>query len=417
MRIVLSAALSSLAFFVTLFPTSVVAAQGRSGSSEDFTFTGTIQKLPSNGLLGDWTVGDRIVRVSSSTKIEQERALATVGATVEVEGTPNSDGSVAAKEIKVLSGPGSGGGAYIKFYGTVESLPPAASGLIGVWKVSGRTVHVTPNTNIKQEKGPITVGAMVEVEGRQQGDGSVTASEVGLEKSAGGGSDDTYIEFVGQVESLPSGPGFIGDWKVSGRTVRVTSSTFLDQHNGAPKVGSVVEVKGASQSDGGVTASRIEVKDGSGGGGSSDDSTHFYGSVESLPGTSDFVGDWRVGGKVVHVSSATYLDRRHGAPAVGVYVEVEGATAADGSTNASKIEIKERHNSSSRVEFFGIVEVLPGTTGNIGDWKVSGRIVQVTSETRIKRKGGPIAVGSRVEIKGAEAADNSVNATSIKLEK
>ncbi|NOZ27595.1 MAG: hypothetical protein GXP39_06015, partial [Chloroflexi bacterium] len=44
-----------------------------------------------------------------------------------------------------------------EFRGTVESLP--SSGLIGDWVVSGRTVHVSAETRIDQEDGPVAVGA------------------------------------------------------------------------------------------------------------------------------------------------------------------------------------------------------------------------------------------------------------------
>jgi hypothetical protein len=60
-----------------------------------------------------------------------------------------------------------------KFYGNIESLPQ--SGLNGTWRVSGRNVIVTDRTYIKQEYGPVAVGAYVEVKG---GGNPFTAYEI-----------------------------------------------------------------------------------------------------------------------------------------------------------------------------------------------------------------------------------------------
>jgi hypothetical protein len=75
-----------------------------------FDFRGTIESLPAFGLIGEWRVGGRIVRVSASTRINQERAAAVIGALVEVKGSLQPDGSVDATEVEVKAGPGGGGG-------------------------------------------------------------------------------------------------------------------------------------------------------------------------------------------------------------------------------------------------------------------------------------------------------------------
>lgn len=63
--------------------------------------------------------------------------------------------------------------------GVVEAMPPV--GVVGLWQVSGRTVTVTETTEIDQEMGTLAVGAAVEVEGTEQPDGSVLASEIEFE--------------------------------------------------------------------------------------------------------------------------------------------------------------------------------------------------------------------------------------------
>ncbi len=73
--------------------------------------------------------------------------------------------------------PASASDAYqVQFTGKVNSLP--ATGLIGTWKVAGRTVHVSTRTAIDQTDGRAKVGATVQVEGFRQADGSISATSI-----------------------------------------------------------------------------------------------------------------------------------------------------------------------------------------------------------------------------------------------
>lgn len=63
-----------------------------------------------------------------------------------------------------------------KLVGPVQALP--GSGLVGDWTVAGVVVHVTPETEIDQEHGPVQVGSMVKVEGSFRTDGSLDAKDV-----------------------------------------------------------------------------------------------------------------------------------------------------------------------------------------------------------------------------------------------
>jgi hypothetical protein len=67
-------------------------------------------------------------------------------------------------------------------------------------------------------------------------------------------------EFYGVINSLPGTAGWIGDWTVGGRTVRVDPGTRIEQEHGQPAVGTSVEVKGQAQPDGSLKATKIEVK-------------------------------------------------------------------------------------------------------------------------------------------------------------
>lgn len=151
----------------------------------------------------------------------------------------------------------SGSSGNFKFYGTVQSMP---AGLYGTWVVDGRTVNVTPATQIKQKYGPITVGSYVEVKGWLQASGAVDATKVeGKRGSSGGGPvAGGYVKFYGFVQSMPA--GLYGAWIVDGRTVNVSPSTWIKQKYGPIGVGTRVEVKGYQQADGSVNAIQVEGK-------------------------------------------------------------------------------------------------------------------------------------------------------------
>ena len=61
--------------------------------------------------------------------------------------------------------------------GVVQSMP--VEGLIGEWKIAGKTVTTDSSTHIDQEDGKVGVGAMVEAKGTVQADGSLKAASDG----------------------------------------------------------------------------------------------------------------------------------------------------------------------------------------------------------------------------------------------
>ena len=127
---------------------------------------------------------------------------------------------------------------------------------------------------------------------------------------------DNETKFTGVIESLPNTAGFIGDWRVSGRTVHVTSATRIEQEDGPVAVGATVKVEGNSRPDNSVDAEEIEVKHGA-----DEGEVKFKGTIETLPATPGFVGDWRVGGRTIHVSSSTRIETEDGPVAVGAFVD------------------------------------------------------------------------------------------------
>ncbi|HKA23104.1 MAG TPA: DUF5666 domain-containing protein [Blastocatellia bacterium] len=228
--------------------------------------------------------------------------------------------------------------------------------------------------------------------------------------------DEDDFKITGVIESLPNTAGFIGDWRVSGRTIHVTSATRIEQEDGRVAVGVTVKVEGTLRSDNSVDAIEIEVKERAEGDDDDDDGQPtFKGTIEILPNAPGFIGDWRVGGRTIHVTAATKIETEFGPVAVGAFVEIKGTVRPDGSIDATKIETKSNvAGGDGRDEFKGMIESLPAG-GLVGDWKVKGRTVHVTSATVIDQEHGRIAVGAVVEVSGTLRPDGSLDAARIEV--
>ena len=382
----------------------------QASDDSDFEFTAVIETLPATtGFIGDWKVGGRTVHVTASTKLKQSDGQFAVGKTVNVEGFKQNDNSVNAKEIETKPG-SNGNNSNLKFHGVIEELPNT-TGRIGDWKISGRVVHVNATTVIDQRDGPVAVSAEVEVEGSQRADSSVDARRIHTEDESG--SNGT-TEFTGTIEGLPSAPSRVGEWAVSGRKVIVGPGTRIKQERGQVAVGVVVEVKGVLKNDGSVDAIEIETKS-STGVPNNGRVSEFYGAIESLPGATGQIGVWTVSGRKVNVTASTIIEHADRGIVVGKRVEVKGAAQADGSINASKIEIKNSSGSSGSGILYGKIETLPSATSLIGDWKIATKTVRVTAATILERKYGTIEVGAFVEVYGTTQPDGSINATKIEV--
>ncbi|MGH9836036.1 MAG: DUF5666 domain-containing protein, partial [Blastocatellia bacterium] len=216
--------------------------------------------------------------------------------------------------------------------------------------------------------------------------------------------DDDDAEITGPIISLPNTDGFIGQWQVGRTKINVTSNTKIEQDRGRIAIGAIVEVEGVKQNDGSINAGKIEVKIGPPNG----VPTKFSGQIEELPSTPGRIGDWKVAGKIIHVTATTKIEQDRGQVAVGVNVEIEGLAQNDGSINALEIEVKPDGAGGVTVKFLGRVEQLPDTNTRIGDWVVSGRMVRVTASTQLKQDRGAVMVGSLVEVEGLAQNDGVI---------
>jgi hypothetical protein len=263
MRLRVISAVALVAMVAALGPLATAAAD--EGPDHEDEFDGVIQTLPAGpGFVGDWVVSGTTVHVSADTELDDDHGAIAVGASVEVEGTANADGTFTAAEIEVRDDDegeddGEDGDdddfGRIEFEGFVQALP--ASGFVGDWRVSGLLVHVTASTEVEQDDGPIVVGTAVEVKGSLAADGSVTATRIEVEDD--GDVDDDSMSMTGTASRVPDGRQHRGMWRVSRQDVRVGRSTAI-VHESRLAEGSRVRVFGTVRGDGSIRASRVIVK-------------------------------------------------------------------------------------------------------------------------------------------------------------
>ncbi|MDX2042662.1 MAG: DUF5666 domain-containing protein [Acidobacteriota bacterium] len=220
------------------------------------------------------------------------------------------------------------------------------------------------------------------------------------------GSGD--FEFTGIIQTLPNAAGLVGDWKVAGRIVHVTSGTQLKPTDGQFVVGKFVRVEGCKQNNNSVNGKEIESKFNPGGGAA----TKFFGNIEKLPSTTGRIGDWNVAGRTVHVGMLTVIEQREVPLAIGVRVEVEGIQLPDGSVDAELVET-EAEPGGGPFDFTGTIENLSGGLNRLGEWAISGRKINVTNATRIRQEQGQIGVGVTVQVRSLVRQNGSLDALEI----
>lgn len=423
---------------------------------------GIVSTLPAEGVIGRWRVSGIPVEVSAQTEINQALGPLLPGAWVAITGKVNTEGVLVAAEVKVMptqlfhkligaltsldntkvvvdgiaidldkevkiegnptpgthvivkalvredgllaavlieladDTPGEPG-LVVKFTGRIDALPPA--GLIGDWKIAGRTVHVLSGTIIDQHKGQVKVGAFVKVEALLGDAGALTALEIHV-KRGHGDHDGSFTKFHGPVDKLPEGASLIGEWSVGGIKVLVSERTEIKSHGQPIQVGDQVKVEGWRQTDGSVRAKEIRLLEGE------EELVNFVGAIGALPSGS-LLGEWTIEGRKVTVTATTRLDTHHGDFAVGKRVMVHGVKRADGTILARFIMTLHE----PKQQFIGLISTLPD--GLVGVWQVGDVSVETTAATQFEQENGPFAVGVRVRVWGQLHTDGSMLAEKI----
>ena len=185
---------------------------------------------------GTWVVGDYTLLADAQTQIDVSRAAPAAGVIAEVKATQQADGTLHADKIKTEDA-----GEFeneAEFKGTVSAL----TGSAGAYDMQVGTQHVTTNGDTVIE-GTLSNGALVEVHGAVQPDGSVLADRIHVEDAPGQLGEK---EFHATIVTLPG--DFIGTWTfANGEVVTVDANTFIDESRGPAQAGAAAEVKAVKQ--------------------------------------------------------------------------------------------------------------------------------------------------------------------------
>ena len=279
--------------------------------------------------------------------------------------------------------------AEVEFKGSVESISGAT------YIVGGQTVITNDQTQFPDDKP--SVGALVEVEGFAQADGSVLAKEIKIEHPTGD-DDVAEIEFKAPIESLPSGT-YLGEWVIGGHTVTVTDTAVVDDTDVTLPivVGDIAEVKAVQKAGGLLVALRIQIEDRE----EFENEAEFKGAISGLSGSAPAF-TMTVNGITVITDADTQID---GALADGKFVEVSGSTQPDGSVLAKTIHVEDPQAPPDELEFRSTVTTLPAS-GFVGTWTFgNGESVTVDASTLIDESRGPAVAGAAVEVKAIKRGD------------
>jgi len=387
---------------------------------------GIVQGLTGSELAFQFTIDGRLIKGDHQTQFDSgvSPTFADLknGARVEVKGQ-QQDGAIYAVRIHIQND--EGGGA-VELSGAIGALtgscPQVSFTLKGSRVATGTSTTFTGAGCVALKN-----GVEVEVKATKQSDGTVLATKVWVEEE----KKDTPYNGSGTIGSL-SGSCPVTSFMLSpttitsGSTVKIytnSATVFSGAGCAGLKNGVKVEVKGTTQADGVVLATKVTVEE--------QKETPYEGSgtITSLSGSCPAVNFMlsptaTVSGSAVKIytNSATVFS---GAGCAGlkngVKVQVTGTTRTDGLLVASKVVVEEEKTGTA-YEGKGTIGGLSGSCPTVTfsltlATVVSSSTVTVYTNTATVFSGGGCSdlmkTGLKVLVKGTKQTDGKVLATKI----
>ena len=283
-----------------------------------------------------------------------------------------------------------------EWLGTISGRP---SGTVGEWTVGGRIFLVDASTEVKQEHGPLVVGACAELEFYTSGSSNI-ATEIGSEPAhkcrgdggGGGGDESGRLDRYARVEQFPS--TLVGTWTIGGVDYTAIDATRFEQKYGNFAIGGCVEVTFTTNGSGVNTILKLETEqpykcDRSGG-----SRSQRYGVVGTFP--EGLIGDWEIDGTIYQATATTRFEQEYGTFFSGGCVDLKFQTDTRLALEISSAEAYNCGTGSGTQPLlqkaYGRVSAIPA--GNIGVWTVGGGAYTATSSTRFELEHGALTVGS-----------------------
>jgi hypothetical protein len=305
---IFSLAVIFLAACNAALPAGAKAILAPDGKSAQVEFTGVVESIAAD----QWVVSGQTLLINAQSVIE---GVFAAGDSVKVHATVTSDGAVTANKIEPATNkpqvtPDSNIENEKDFSGVVEVISADS------WQISGQVFIVNPQTEIK---GNILVGDKVKVHYLNNGDGTFTATEIGLMDDKPQDASGT-LELTGKVEAFAPDA-----WTVKGQVFTVNSETKIKDNI---LLGDVVKVHYGVNADGTFTATEIEL---AGNNQAHNSEKKLTGTLQELTSTQATID-----GVVVLITPQTMLDS---GLVPGVMVKAEVVTNPDGTITALKIEL------------------------------------------------------------------------------
>lgn len=344
------------------------------------------------------------------------------------EPAPTSTEGPPVPTVGAAHGGGGGGGGHnrggVEFdcetedeYGRIISLPvetedaaveAAHSGhggitradLNGEWVIDDKTYTVSEDSILVAKYGRFDLFKCVEVTFAVDNPSFALMIESKPDRKCG--PPDSSTTLWGPVLIIPEDPSQFGVWTVGGEEVVVTAETVINTakwSNEPIGVGDFVVVKFVDV-DGTQIATLIQQiwPHNWGFGWWSWRMGRAFGPIDALP-DGGAPGVWEIAGVPYLVNSATRLDDRDGAFAVGVNVKVEFYKLEDGTRIARKIKSTDDTGGGdgSNFRFVGVVDAKPDAF--VGDWTIGGAAFVADENTRFDEAKGLLVVGAYVAVK------------------
>ena len=257
------------------------------------------------------------------------------------------------------------------------------------WIVAGQTVLVDEQTRIRLTAGPAQPGMWAEVKADRQTDDSLLAKLIVVRRPE--------MKLIGPVQGKPDNN--IGVWTVAGQAITVTDQTRINPRGGPITVGSWVELFAEeSGTPPALVARRIRMVP-------PRPAVEILGAIQAFGDAS-----WNLSLVSLTIDANTAIN---GEPQTGLLAHGAADLLSDNTLKARRLSVAWREPNGPRpdVAFNGTVEQLPAQ-GLEGQWRVSGRTVNVTAATSIDQSKGPVEVGSQVRVVGRQE-QNQVQALRI----
>ncbi len=277
----------------------------------------------------------------------------------------------------------------MRLRGEITVLP---EGNIGTWIIGGQPFEVTADTAISERGGPVVVGAWAQVSALEEG-GVLLAQRIRAIDPL------PDVEVLGAIQAFDD-----GNWTVSGIDLAINDDTLISSE---PRIGLLVNVTAALQTDNSLRALRIRVLWQEHGG--SQPPIMLTGIIEQMPPNGE-VGNWIVNGINIVVSRNTLINQNNGMAVVGAQVQVSGQQA-DATIVAREIIVLNSPLTGERVRFQGRIQGLP-ESGLLGDWTIADQRVRVTENTTLQGERF-VRIGAVAQVWGLRQPSGEVVATNL----